>query len=250
MIAVNVASWLAARAPGRVLIADLDLQFGQVATHLNLKPQLTVADLARDEQSLREPDLLRTYTVKHKGRLAVPRRPGHAGAGPSHRSGPGEPAPLDRADGVRHAGGGCGVRAGRRSLAVMARAEAVVIPIVPEIGALKALHSLLEYLTEVGCAGSTATFVLNHLFAREMLSMKQIEAASNPGHRGNPLRSRALPEGDQRGNPDRPGAVNSAPARAPGSLPRSSAESAKESLRRRTTAGNRVIQTNRVYSDQ
>ena len=64
-----------------------------------------------------------------------------------------------------------------RSLAVLERAEAVVIPIVPEIGALKALHSLLEYLTEVGSPAAAATFVLNHQFAREMLSMKQIEAA-------------------------------------------------------------------------
>ena len=64
-----------------------------------------------------------------------------------------------------------------RSLAVLERAEAVLVPIVPEIGALKALHSLLEYLTEVGSAAAAATFVLNHLFAREMLSMKQIEAA-------------------------------------------------------------------------
>ena len=53
MIAVSVATSLAAQAPGKVLIFDFDLQFGQVATHLNLKPQLTLADLAHDEQSLR-----------------------------------------------------------------------------------------------------------------------------------------------------------------------------------------------------
>jgi pilus assembly protein CpaE len=106
-----------------------------------------------------------------------------------------------------------------RSLAVVARAEAVVIPIVPEIGALKALHSLLEYLTEVGSAESTATFVLNHLFAREMLSMKQIEAAIgtqitaeipyDPG-----LYLKAINEGI----PIVRGAANSAPARALGTL--------------------------------
>jgi pilus assembly protein CpaE len=219
MIAVNVASWLASRAPGRVLIADLDLQFGQVATHLNLKPQLTVADLARDEQSLREPDLLRSYTVGLESGLTVLAAPGTP-----------EPGRLIGPDQVnlilstaRTAYDTLVVDAGSalddRSLAVMARAEAVVIPIVPEIGALKALHSLLEYLTEVGSAELTATFVLNHLFAREMLSMKQIESAIgtqvtaeipyDPG-----LYLKAINEGI----PIVRGAANSAPARALGKL--------------------------------
>ena len=64
-----------------------------------------------------------------------------------------------------------------RSLAVLDRADAVIIPIVPEIGALKALHELLEYLIEEGAVPAKSTFVLNHLFARDMLSMRQIETS-------------------------------------------------------------------------
>jgi pilus assembly protein CpaE len=177
MIAVNVATWLAARAPRRVLIVDLDLQFGQVATHLNLKPQLNVADLARDDQSLREPELLRTYTIQHDSGLAVLAAPGTPESGRLIT-----PEQVNLAlSTARTAYDTIVIDAGseldERSLAVLGLAEAVVIPIVPEIGALKALHSLLEYLTEVGSAAATATFALNHLFAREMLSMKQIEAA-------------------------------------------------------------------------
>ncbi len=177
LIAVNVASWLAAQDPGRVLIIDFDPQFGQVATHLNLKPQLTVAELANDEQSLREPDLLRTYTIRHDSGLAVLAAPGRPESG---RLITPETVELTIST-ARTAFNTVVIDAGshvdERSLAVLERAEAVIIPIVPEIGALKALHSLLEYLTEVGSAAASATFVLNHLFAREMLSMKQIEAA-------------------------------------------------------------------------
>lgn len=177
MIAVNVATWLATRAPGRVLIVDLDLQFGQVATHLNLKPQLTIAELARDDQSLREPELLRAYAIEHASGLAVLAAPGTPESGRLIT-----PEQVNLAlSTARTAYDTIVIDAGskldERSLAVLERAEAVVIPIVPEIGALKALHSLLEYLTEVGSAAATATFALNHLFAREMLSMKQIEAA-------------------------------------------------------------------------
>ncbi len=177
LIAVNVASWLAAQGTGSVLIIDLDLQFGQVATHLNLKPQLTVADLARDEPSLREPDLLRTYVMRQETGLGVLAAPG------TPESGRGiAPEQVSLAiSTARTAYDTVVIDAGseldERSLAVLERAEAVLLPIVPEIGALKALHSLLEYLTEVGSAAASATFVLNHLFAREMLSMKQIEAA-------------------------------------------------------------------------
>jgi len=160
-----------------VLIVDLDLQFGQVATHLNLKPQLTVAELARDDASLREPDLFRAYAIQHESGLAVLAAPGTP-----------EPGRLVTPEQVnlllstaRTAYDTLVIDAGsvldERSLAAVSRAEALAIPIVPEIGALKALHSLLEFLAEVGSAASTATFVLNHLFAREMLSMKQIEAA-------------------------------------------------------------------------
>jgi hypothetical protein len=49
--AVNVAVALAAHSPGRVAIIDLDLQFGQVATHLNIPPRLSIADMARDDVS-------------------------------------------------------------------------------------------------------------------------------------------------------------------------------------------------------
>ena len=177
MIAVSVATSLAAQAPGKVLIFDFDLQFGQVATHLNLKPQLTLADLAHDEQSLREPDLLRTYAIKHDSGLDVIAAPGSPEAARDIT-----PEQVNLAlSTARTAYETVVIDAGsdldERSLAVLERAEAVVIPIVPEIGALKALHSLLDYLTEVGSAAAAATFVLNHQFAREMLSMKQIEAA-------------------------------------------------------------------------
>ena len=175
---MNVATWLAARHPERVLAVDLDVEFGQVATHLNLKPRHTLAELARDDQALREPELLRSYAEQPRDRPPRPRRAILAGAraGSSPRSRPTSSSP----------------RLGRpttRSSWTRARSSTserwpsssgprrVVLPIVPEIGALKALHSLLEYLTEVGSVRAKSTFVLNHIFAREMLTMKQIEGS-------------------------------------------------------------------------
>ena len=57
--------------PDRVVLVDLDLQFGQVATHLNVEPRQTLADVVRDEAALREPELLRTYATRHDSGLHV-----------------------------------------------------------------------------------------------------------------------------------------------------------------------------------
>jgi pilus assembly protein CpaE len=59
-IATNIAMAAAEKKPDRVVIVDLDLQSGQIATHLNVEPRQTLADVVRDEAALREAELLRT----------------------------------------------------------------------------------------------------------------------------------------------------------------------------------------------
>jgi pilus assembly protein CpaE len=176
-IAVNVAMALARQAPQQVAVIDLDVDFGQVATHLNVKSRLTVADLAADDGGMLEPELLRTYAEKVEPGLQVIAAPATPETG---RLITAEPVAQILATAAR-AYGMVVVDAGstldERSLAILDWAEAVVVPISPEIGALKALHGFLEYLTEEGAVPAKSTFVLNHLFARDMLSMKQIEGS-------------------------------------------------------------------------
>ncbi len=174
-IAVNIAMALAELAPAQVAILDLDVDFGQVATHVNLKPRLTVADLAQDDGGMRDQELLRTYAEMVEPGLHVIAAPATPETGRLITG-----AHVDQILTTALLGYGtlvvdAGSTLDERSLAVLDRAEAVIVPIVPEIGALKALHSFLEYLTEQGTVPAKSTFVLNHLFARDMLSMRQIE---------------------------------------------------------------------------
>ena len=62
-IAVNLAALLAEYSPGEVVLLDLDLQFGDVATVLDLEPEYTVADALGS--SLADSMLLRTLLVAH-----------------------------------------------------------------------------------------------------------------------------------------------------------------------------------------
>ena len=64
-----------------------------------------------------------------------------------------------------------------RALRVFEAAETIVLPVHPEISALKAVHGLLDYLNEAGSIDGKSTFVLNNMFAREILKPRDIESA-------------------------------------------------------------------------
>jgi len=174
-LAVNTAVALAERRPDRVALIDLDLQWGQVATHLNLRPSQTIGDLARDEQAFSEPELMRTYMQRHEAGLAVlcaPQRPDQAQlVGATQVAAMIESA--RRAFEIVVVDGGSTLD--ERSLTLFELADAVIFTVYPEIGALKALHSLLETLSDSVATGSKTSFVVNHLFAREMLKVRDIE---------------------------------------------------------------------------
>jgi Flp pilus assembly protein, ATPase CpaE len=161
----------------RVVLLDLDLQFGGVATHLNLEPKQTLADVVRDGNALREPDILRSYATRHDSGLHVLAAP----ASP-------EASELITADHVSHILGtlleaydaivvDAGSLLDERALRVFEAAETIVLPVHPEMSALKAVHGLLDYLNETGSIGGKSTFVLNNMFAREILKPRDIESA-------------------------------------------------------------------------
>ena len=64
-----------------------------------------------------------------------------------------------------------------RMLAIFARSDTVIVPVIPEIPALNAVHRLLDQLTETGAMGGQTQFVLNNTFARDLLRRSDIEAA-------------------------------------------------------------------------
>jgi len=176
-VAVNVAVAAARTRPDKVVLVDLDLQFGGVATHLDLEPKQTLVDVVRDETALREPELLRTYAMRHDSGLhviAAPMTP--------------EASELITPDHVVHIIGtlldgyesvviDAGSMLDERVLSVFELADTIILPVYPEISALKSVHGLLDYLNEAGTIGPKATFVLNNVFAREILKPRDIEAA-------------------------------------------------------------------------
>jgi pilus assembly protein CpaE len=175
-LATNVATVMAERRPGRVAIIDLDLQFGQVATHLNVRPRQTVADLSRDDQSRRDVELIRTYAALTGYGLSVFAAPASPELAETITTAHVEEMLSTICAAYENVVVDAGSYLDERSMLVLERAEGVVIPIYPDIAALKAVHVLIDYLNETGTIVSKTSFILNNLFAREILKLRDVES--------------------------------------------------------------------------
>ncbi len=176
-IATNLALIAAERQPGMTLLIDLDLSFGQVASHLNLTPPQTVLDLARDVAAQHDPELLRTYAVPHKGGLqvlAAPPGPGFTSLiTPQHV----EQIVSTAADAYETVVIDAGTGLDERAMAVFGRCDTTIIPVIPEIPALNSVHIMFEQMSDLGAMGGSILFVLNNAFARDLLKRSDIETA-------------------------------------------------------------------------
>jgi len=176
-IATNVAIVAARQRPERVAILDLALPFGSVATHLNVAPAQTVADIVRDETALNEPEILRTYATPHESGLHV------LAASPSpEMDGFVEPRHITQL--IATCLGAydalvidAGSSLDERTMTVLDRVDSIVVPLYPEIAALKVVHAMLDFLSEAGSTPAKMTFVLNNAFAREILRLRDVESA-------------------------------------------------------------------------
>lgn len=180
-LAVNSAVLLAGGVSGqpgsgaRVLLVDLDLQFGQVATHLNLSPRFDIAGLASDELALDDAELTTGYLTTHSSGLQVLAAPAHPDA--DFRVGVEE---LDRAFALLrpqfdHIVVDCGSRLDPRTIWTLEQATTHAFVIFPEIAALRAMSQLLGFLAETTTLRARTLFVVNHIFPKELLKTRDIE---------------------------------------------------------------------------
>src|SRR5687767_3111984 len=158
----------------RVLLIDMDLQFGQVATHLNLSPRYDIAGLATDEQALADPELARAHLTSHSSGLVVLAAPVRPEA--DFR------VTLDHLQRIialmrpwfDHVIVDLGSRLDPRSLWLLEQADAHVFVLFPEIAALRAMSLLMAFLAETTPLQSRAVIVVNHVFPTELLKTRDV----------------------------------------------------------------------------
>ena len=81
-------------------------------------------------------------------------------------------------------------------------AEAIVVPTIAELGALRALRTMVDYLNDTGSAVTKSVFVLNNIYPKEPLRTSDVESALGSKFALElPYDPHALREGRQRGRP-------------------------------------------------
>lgn len=180
-LAVNTAVLLAGgqdAGGGRaeqVLLVDLDLQFGQVATHMNLTPRFDLAALCGDPQALADVDQATSYLTPHSSGvqvLAAPPNPEADFAVTVDQ--------LERAIGLLrprfdHVIVDCGSRLDPRTLWMLEQADTHIFVIFPEIAALRATSLMLAFLADTATLRARTRFVVNHIFPKELLEARDVE---------------------------------------------------------------------------
>jgi pilus assembly protein CpaE len=180
-LAVNSAALLAGGAPppgggtDRVLLVDLDLQFGQVATHLNLNPRFDIAALCADEQALGDIEVANTYLTSHSSGVSVLAAPSNPEADFSVNVDQLERAISLLRPRYQQVVVDCGSRLDPRTLWMLEQADTHVFVIFPEIAALRATSLLLGFLAETATLRARTLFVINHIFPKELLKTRDIE---------------------------------------------------------------------------
>jgi pilus assembly protein CpaE len=159
----------------RVLLIDLDLQFGQVATHLNLTPRYDLADLCGDDQALADPALAATYLTEHSSGVSVLAGPANPEADFRVNVDQLEKALRILRPGFDHVLVDCGSRLDPRTLWMLEQADTHVFVIFAEIAALRATTLMLGFLAETATLRATTHFVVNHIFPKELLKTRDVE---------------------------------------------------------------------------
>ncbi len=172
-MAINLAAMLAESAPGEVVVIDLDLQFGDVATSLDLSPSYTVSDAFASgaDDSMR----LRTLLVPHDAGFYV-------------LCGSDDPAENDRVTGeqvrklVHHYAASFryvivdtpgGLH--EETLGSLEEATDVVFVAALDVAALRALHREIEVLAQLSLLPARRHLVLNRADRRSGLSERDAE---------------------------------------------------------------------------
>jgi pilus assembly protein CpaE len=175
-VAVNLTLAVASREPGRVAIVDMAPGAGSVATHLNVEPRVTLADLARDSMAIGEPDALRAYLTQHDRLflLAGESEPGLPVLVTNDNAGPILETVLSIVPTVIV---DAGSQLDARTMNILELADNVVFVVIPEFAALKLVHGMLEHFHQVRADLGDSMIVINELFARQMLTPRDIEGA-------------------------------------------------------------------------
>jgi len=175
VVASNLALGLAQVAPGKVVLADLDLQFGDVAGALQLVPDHSMADAARLNGNL---DLtnLKVFLTPHPGNLYALCAPDSPADGEAVN--PAQATKILKLlhEEFRYVVVDTGAGIGEHTLAAMEAATDFVLVGAMDVPSVRSLRKEVETLDQLGMVHQARHFVLNRADSRVGLDVADVEA--------------------------------------------------------------------------
>jgi pilus assembly protein CpaE len=174
-VATNVAVGLARTAPHSAVLVDLDVQFGDVASALDLDPEYSLPDAVHGPAS-RDPMVLKTFLTRHETGLYVicgPRTPadadGISGDDVSHLlqmlASEFRYVVVDTAPGLSD-----------HTLAALDQTTDLVLLTSMDVPGIRGLRKELDTLNQLNLTAGSRHLVLNFIDTRAGLSVADVEA--------------------------------------------------------------------------
>lgn len=174
-VAVNLAVALAEAEPSQVVIVDLDLQFGDVATLLGIQPRHSTVD-ALSKAAARDEFVLGTFLHEHADGFFVLPAPESPSA--ADRVDPKRVGHLLRqlAARFRHVIVDTSPGLGEVALAAIEQASALVTIVGPDVTSVRGARKSLETLRELHLLPASSPVVMNNVEPRS--GMSPVDAAA------------------------------------------------------------------------
>lgn len=199
-VASNLAVRLGTKAPNRVALIDLDLQFGDSASALGVGPQSTVADAARTREKL-DSTSLKVFLEPRPGGLyllAGPHFPAEAddieASAVAHMieilASEFEYVVVDTASGLDEYG-----------LAAAERSDDLVLVCATDVPSVRGLRKALDAFDLLGMTRQRRHLVLNRADAKVGLSPKDVETTLGVRFDASVPSSRSVPISTNQGSP-------------------------------------------------
>jgi pilus assembly protein CpaE len=174
-IAVNMAVELARIAPSQVVVVDLDLRFGDVATMLDLKPDHSIADVFASRGGL-DTLALKTYLAAHPAGLWVVAAPESPAAADAIESSHIQDLVRVLAREFRFVVIDTGSGLDEPTLAAMEVASDAVLVASPDVAGVRNLRKEVEVLAAVGVLPKRHQLVVNMADRRSGMKPEDVSA--------------------------------------------------------------------------
>jgi pilus assembly protein CpaE len=199
-VATNLAVGLARTAPHSTVLVDLDIQFGDVASALDLEPEYSLPDTVHGPAS-RDPMVLKTFLAQHSTGLYVicgPRTPGDADGISGQNVGQ-----LLRvlASEFRYVVVDTAPGLSDHTLAAMDLTTDLVLLTSMDVPGVRGLRKELDALHQLGLIPDSRHVVLNFTDTRAGLSIADVEATIGTAVDVRLPRSKAVPTSVNQGLP-------------------------------------------------